>query len=75
MNKITFGHFLYANNLPRIGETVITPSGFKVEVIAYVFDKVEGYVKIRCEDKVYEEFTWYLSQLNKCTWKGKKRYE
>lgn len=71
MNKITFGQFLDANSLPHIGEIVTTPSGFKVEVVAYVFDKMEDYVKVRCEDKVYGVFTWHLDQFNDCTWEGK----
>ena len=72
MNKITFGQFLDANGLPYIGETVITPSGFKVEVVAYVFDEMEDYVKVRCEDGVNGVFTWYLDQFDGCTWEGKK---
>ena len=72
MNKITFGQFLDANNLPCIGETVITPSGFKVEVVAYVFDEMEDYAKVRCEDGVNGVFTWYLDQFEEYTWEGKK---
>ena len=72
MNKITFGQFLAANGLPLIGEIVTTPSGFEVEVVAYVFDEMEDYVKVRCEDGVNGVFTWYLDQFEECTWEGKK---
>ena len=72
MNKITFGQFLDANNLPSIGETVTTPSGFKVEVVGYVFHEMEYYAKVRCVDQVYGVATWFLDQFNKCTWEGKK---
>ena len=72
MNKITFGQFLDANGLPAIGEMVITPSGFKVEVVAYVFDEMEDYAKVRCEDGVNGVFTWYLCQFDECTWEGKR---
>ena len=70
MNKITFREFLDANNLPSIGEIVTTPSGFKVEVVAYIFDEMEDCVWVRCENEMI--ITWYFDQFDECTWEGKK---
>ena len=70
MNKITFGQFLDANNLPCTGEIVTTPSGVKVEVVAYVFDEMEDYANVRCGDDIV--IPWSLYQFDECTWEGKR---
>lgn len=67
MNKITFGQYLEANRLPMVGETVTTPHGDKVEVVAYVFDECRDSVKVRLVefDCVVR---WDFDQIRQCTW-------
>jgi hypothetical protein len=67
MNRITFGQYLEANGLPMVGETVTTPRGDKVEVVAYVFDEYRDSVKVRLVefDCVVR---WDFDQIRQCTW-------
>jgi hypothetical protein len=67
MNKITFGQFLEANDLPPIGEIVTTPRGDKVEITGYSFtDKLKVHAKF--EDI---EIDWFSDQVRLCTWEGR----
>ena len=71
MNKITFDQFLHANGLPPVGEIVTTPSGFRVEVVGYVFDTMEDVVKIMSVEDPWVVTRWMFSQIRECTWEGK----
>ena len=70
MNKITFGQFLDANNLPCIGETVTTPAGDKVEVIAYTFGEDCSVMIYFAGGHAYAN--WTFEEIKLCTWEGKK---
>ena len=74
MNKITFDEMLYANGLPLIGDTVTTPTGEQVEIIAYVYDMYDDVVRVRLNhnDCVVD---WSHSQIKECTWEGKDEKE
>jgi hypothetical protein len=50
-----------------VGETVTTPRGDKVEVVAYVFDECRDSVKVRLVefDCVVR---WDFDQIRQCTW-------
>ena len=63
---MTFNEFLDANNLPHIGETVITPAGTKAEVKRYVFDDYCNYVEVYIETINFCVIEWTLDQIKVC---------
>ena len=64
---MTFDEFLDTNNLPQVGETVITPSGAKATVKRYVFDSFCDYVAVYIETAdLCGVFEWTLDQIKVC---------
>ena len=63
MNKITFDEMLRANDLPPVGEIVITPNGLKVEIIGYSF---VNELKIHAKFKGVE-VDWFPEQVRLCS--------
>ena len=61
-----FGEFLRSNNLPYIGERVRTPKGDRVEVVKYVFDAYDEYVKVRLIDSYDSVVEWTFDQIRQC---------
>ncbi len=61
---MTFDEFLNANNLPHVGEIVITPTGVKAEVERYVFDGYCDYVAVYMETCGVVE--WTFDQIKVC---------
>lgn len=61
-----FGEFLRSNNLPYIGEVVKTPKGDRVEVVKYVFDAYDEYVKVRLLDAYECVVEWSFDQIRQC---------
>lgn len=70
MNKITFGQYLEANGLPMVGETVTTPRGDKVEVVAYTFGEDYSVMIHFAGGHAYAN--WTFEDIKLCTWEGKK---
>ena len=64
---MSFLEFLDANNLPHIGEIVVTPGGLRVEVERYTFDQYDDYVSVRLIDSEDCVIEWMLDQLKLCT--------
>ena len=62
-----FVEFLRSNNLPYIGERVRTPKGDRVEVVKYVFDAYDEYVKVRLIDTYDSVVEWSFDQIKQCT--------
>lgn len=67
---MTFDEFLDKNNLPQIGEVVITPKGDKVEITRYVFDAYGDHVKVRLRATFDAVVEWTLDQLKVCKREG-----
>lgn len=63
---MSFLEFLDANNLPHIGEIVVTPGGLRVEVERYIFDQYDDYVNVRLIDAEDCVIEWMLDQLKLC---------
>ena len=63
---MTFDEFLKSNDLPHMGEVVITPTGHKVEVIRYVFDAFDEYVKVRLLTAFDAVVEWSFDQIKQC---------
>lgn len=63
---MAFEEFLRSNNLPCVGERVITPAGDRVEIERYVFDRYDDYVNVRFIDKTDWVVEWTLDQLKLC---------
>lgn len=68
---MSFEKFLDANNLPHIGEVVITPKGDEVEVIKYVFDAVDECVKVRLLTAFDAVVEWSFGRIKQCKRKEK----
>lgn len=61
-----FNKFLDENDMPHVGEVVITPKGDRVEVVAYIFDNFDDYVKARLLTAFDAVVEWQFSQLKLC---------
>ena len=62
-----FGEFLRSNNLPYIGEVVITPTGVKAEVKRYVFDAYCDCVAVYINTAdLCGVFEWTFDQIRVC---------
>lgn len=63
---MTFDEFLDKNNLPHIGEIIVTPKGDKVEITRYVFNTYGDYVTVRLLTAFDTVVEWTLDQLKFC---------
>ena len=64
---MNFKEFLDVNNLPHIGEIVVTPTGVKATVKRYVFDGYCDYVGVYIETaNLCGVFEWTFDQIKVC---------
>ena len=67
---MTFDQFLETNNLPIIGDVVITPTGYRVRVLEYIFTEYESFVLVRSFDPNSAVVKWPLDSIKKCKKEG-----